>query len=1007
MNCPKCKTELEDNCIKCPECGVRIGRLCPTCNTYNLITNKNCSNCGETLLKICPACKSINMPTAINCRKCGQELEETEENITVQDNIIIDSEIETEQPTEQNESYDQQGGIAKYDANYCSLNTAKNTLLESIKAKNLKVISLNGENTLGKNYIIKNLLEDLSKSQIAWLTGKCTPYTQLTPLGFIQDVLLHLFNITNFCPSKKQLKKESIKFFKEDFGNLETKEIYDLLNILYPEDVDKFQNIQNNKQRTIRMIVKVFETIASKMDIALYIDDIEYIDDLSYEILNILLSREDLKEKLTYILTCSKEQSGINCITNVNLTENNYVDITIAPQTSEQIEPIFANYQKLNLSKDLKSKILYFSKSDPIHTEQLLSLVSDCNKIGNEIKLFSELKDTLQFRLDLLKQSDYSTYLILCACAILGCKFYPIILNSIFDMDLESIKKTLHKLIKNNYIIAHPNSCYEFKSLKIWNIIIDQIKTDSEIFRAVNQALYQILTNYTLSTSAVLGFIAQNLNYEDQTFTIWTKCTQMAAYIGDTSLYIILQKQILSIIDNINLTQSQLVKRTIYSELGKLLEPDNPELALDYLPKAIMLLSDSEFNEKIEILGFLSSCAMKTKNHHGVIECINQVIPIIPDNFKTEIAMVKSRQLKAFEKLGNTGTIVNIIDNDIIPHLENALMNHSQCKTITADKIFKTWLKTHLRLAKALAIQGDNRVFKIINTIFEVFDANKIQDNKLIMQTQIELAFANTISGNIRSSINILSEVLTQDEDPNIIDESMMSYINLISVLNKLFMNSEDLTYDELFQAAQYAGDVGDDFTKNILKLILGRLMQDRTSAKEAINIYTKQIEYFAETQNAVGVLLGWYFVSEAKFMIDGPKSALDIATKALDIAQGANIMNHYFILLLNKLIGEMYLALQDYDSAKMYIEKAILIAKNFDLQYQLVNLYLLYGKYLQDMAITSKDKKVEYVLSAQEMNKKAEDISNDLKIISLNSEVEKATTVLKSFCQMNGIILK
>ena len=220
-------------------------------------------------------------------------------------------------------------------------------------------------------------------------------------------------------------------------------------------------------------------------------------------------------------------------------------------------------------------------------------------------------------------------------------------------------------------------------------------------------------------------------------------------------------------------------------------------------------------------------------------------------------------------------------------------------------------------------------------------------------------------------------------------------------------MNKNDLSYEELFQAAQYADDIHDEFTKNILKLLLGRLMQERTSAKEAAVVYAKQVEYFAEKQNAIGVLLGWYFISEAKMIIDGPEAALDIALKALDVAQSANISNHYFTLLLNKLIGEIYLALQDFDAAKMYIEKAIMIAKNADIKYQLAHLYLLYSKYLQDYALTVQDKKVDFVLSAQQMNQKASLIADDLKLISLLSEVEKATTILNSFCQMNGIVLK
>ena len=111
------------------------------------------------------------------------------------------------------------------------------------------------------------------------------------------------------------------------------------------------------------------------------------------------------------------------------------------------------------------------------------------------------------------------------------------------------------------------------------------------------------------------------------------------------------------------------------------------------------------------------------------------------------------------------------------------------------------------------------------------------------------MAFANTITGNIRTSIKILDEILSEQAE---IDTYAMSLINLVSVLNRFFMNKDDLSYDELFQATQYADDINDEFTKNILKLLLGRLMQDRTSAKEAMNVYAKQIEYFAEKQKII-----------------------------------------------------------------------------------------------------------------------------------------------------------
>ena len=982
MKCPKCNAQLENNTIKCPVCSTRIGRLCPTCKTYNLITNRICESCGEELLKICPKCNAINLPTSSLCRKCGSNLGN---NNQLQNNTVLETEA------------------VKYNANYYSFSAAQDAIITAIEAQNIKVISVNGNNELGKDVIFKKLISQTSSMGVAWLMGKCNPHTQLTPLGFFQSVLLNLFNVTNFCSNKSQLKRESVKFFKQDFDNLSVKEIYDLLNILYPENIDQFQNIQNNKQNTIKTIVKIFETIVGKMNSVLVVENIEYIDSFSYEILNILISNDFIREKLTLILSFAKEQSGINCLNLPSLQDNNYADVSILPFSKEQIEPIFENYKNIPLDDDLKSKVLHFGEDNPILIDQLINLISDATNAKKEIKLANNLKEVLQYRLEILKATDNYTYLVLCACAILGFKFYPFILNSFYNMSLEQVEARIAKLVKLNYIVPTNNTSFEFKSLNIWSTIIDLFKHDEQTFTKVNQALYPILSSYTLSTTAILGFISQNLDAEEQTFAIWTRCTQYAAYIGDTGLYIILQKQILNIIDSINLTQKDLVKRTIYAELGKLLEPDNPQLAMEYLPKAIVLLSDADFVEKIELLGYLASCSMKLNNYHGALECINSTLPLIPDNFPVEVAMLKTREILPLQKLGNMGEIVNLIDNDILPVLENTLNNKLVCKTIDIDTIFEAWIKTNLNFAKALVYQGDNRAFSIIDQLINTCNSNQIENSELILKINTILAFANTIFGDIRTSIEILDKLLAEENMP----PEVLSEINFIGILNRFFMNKEDLSYDELYQAAQYADNIGDDFTKNILKLILGRLMQDRTSAKDAANIYTKQIEYFAEKQNAIGVLLGWYFISKAKMIIDGPVEALDIATKALDIAESATISNHYFSLLLNKLIGEMYLALQDYESAKMYIEKALIIAKNYNIRYQLAELYLLYSKYLQAYALTITDKKIDYVLNAQQMNKKARLIAEDIKIISLLSAVERAETVLNSFCQMNGIALK
>ena len=73
-------------------------------------------------------------------------------------------------------------------------------------------------------------------------------------------------------------------------------------------------------------------------------------------------------------------------------------------------------------------------------------------------------------------------------------------------------------------------------------------------------------------------------------------------------------------------------------------------------------------------------------------------------------------------------------------------------------------------------------------------------------------------------------------------------------------------------------------------------MLTDKNESKKALEILEEQVAYFAKEKVATGVLLCWYLIAEIKLVISGTQFALDIANKALDIAQGPNINNYYFI---------------------------------------------------------------------------------------------------------------
>ena len=213
--------------------------------------------------------------------------------------------------------------------------------------------------------------------------------------------------------------------------------------------------------------------------------------------------------------------------------------------------------------------------------------------------------------------------------------------------------------------------------------------------------------------------------------------------------------------------------------------------------------------------------------------------------------------------------------------------------------------------------------------------------------------------------------------------------------------------YEELFNVVAYANNANDSFTKNILKTLLAKMLYDKNENQKALEILEEQVSYFAKEKIATGVLLSWYLIAKIRLITNGTQFALDIATKALDIAQGPNINNYYFIAMFNKLIGEIYMAKQDFDSAKVYIEKSIFIAKQFNLESILVKAYLISAKLYQELALPKSSLRGEYVKQALKMFQLAKNVSIIPEHIYLQKKLKEELGVLTSFCRLNGIILK
>ena len=976
MQCPKCKSEIKDNSLKCANCGARVALVCKNCGQINPITATECSGCHKVLIKICTECGAANVPEAKSCRKCG---------------------IEFVKP--------KFSPKPEYSASKSSQQKVKAKLLDAIKDCDSKIITINGESGLGKNLVLRYTINELKNAKLIWLLGTCTQVTQLSPFGYFQDLLLTFFNVNNFCPDTLQLKKNSLKFFKQDFPALSNEEVLDLLNFLYPENLDKYENIYFNKAKMFKIMKKVLLTIVEKMKVVFIIDNFELIDGMSFDFLKELLKDDYVLERCKFIIISSVERPGMGCIASPKLTEENYEDLTLAPFTKNQVEVLINQYNNFEAGEDFVNFVYKVSGGNPAIVEQMVMLSKDLKRNNLKFVNYNSLEEILDARLSILKDEDYASYRMLVAMSLLGYKFYPAMLEHFDNNTPQEFERIVERLTQSGFISQINNLSFDFKSYNIWKATVSILKNDDCTEEILN-IMYEMLNIYKQSSIALLGFLVQKLSKETEAFDVWTLLMKQAAYIGDIGLYIIAQKQALKLIEKKSSPYCQKIKKNIYTRVGKLLEPIDHKAAFEYLQNAVMMLNDNEENEHIELLGYLASASMKNGNYWGAIECADSVLNKVPETMELEHTLIKSRQVRPLLRLGNYGQVINLVDTEVMPVLEKYLTKGKNTAVIKIQDLYETWIEVYFDFAEALTFQGDSRMFDVIKLIFEILEKNQTTDAALLCRAHLALALANTIKGDIKTSEKILDDIL-KEFSLDSMDSFIVSRWNFIDISNKFIEKDYNSLYTELFNVVAYANNVNDNFTKNILKTLLAKMLKDKNENKKALEILEEQVAYFAKEKIATGVLLSWYLIAEIRLITNGTQFALDIATKALDIAQGPSINNYFFISLYNKLVGEIYMAKQDFESAKVYIEKSIFIAKQFNLETNLVKSYLLYAKLYQELALPKSTMRSEYIKQSLKMFQLAKNVSIVNDHVYLQKLIKEELSVLTSFCKLNGIVLK
>ncbi len=993
MKCPICKKNISDTAVKCPYCKTRTGLVCSQCNTVNPVGDLVCKKCGQELLKICTHCHSVNFPIATKCRKCGSPFGTTKSK-----------QIAKPTPQEMN---------LEFSPKLYSQAQGFDILLEGLKSRDKKIFSITGEKGIGKSSLLKRVIKTLDNDRYEWCIGKCTQLTQLTPGGVVQDMLLNLFKLPNYYLNDEELKKDAVQFFSNEFRFLSPTEISDFLNFLYNSKDGNYEDIIINKKKTYDILNKIFDAFCHTGRFVFVVDNLDFIDGFSIEFLTNFMRRDNNWKNIKFIAIYNEHQP-VSSYFGIDKKElKAYVDIHLGAVESTDIEKTIKLTGEAGTYVSPREKEVILSKcnGNPAFVEQAVSYCFDCQIADKAFLMPNNFSDLIKERLETLKKTNPAAHKLLCGAAILGDRLNLALLKQIFGYKHQEFNELMSYLAKSNFVRPYNEVFYEFNNLLLWETILKNIQDDSA-FEDLNVKVGRAISIFTLNTNATMAMIAHNLKENRMAFDIWTKTTRLASYIGDINLYVISQKQCLALLNEFNESETLNIRYNISERLGKLLTEYDPEEAIEYLPDAISnAKSNNDEAKEIELLGYLALCCKKIGNYFGDVECIDNVLKKLTPSQELEGAMIKASKLPSLLNIGNCGEVVNLVDNDILPILNNHISKPRLDKTIPMGFIYDTWLRVYLALATALALQGNDRVFEIVSLLFTIIEKHKIKDENLVCKVKLVLAYANTMKGDFAKSQELLSDIKnclgTEFIDLTTLNSEktdIMNYYHLIDVINKFHKKEFDGIQENLFEATIFAGDTGNEFVKNIFKTLLGKIFYETKQAKRAIEIYNEEVTYFANKKLAMGALLAWYLIAEATIVTENAKNSIEIASQALEIAQNPRINNSYFIVLLKILLAKANTELSDYESAKINLESAIILAKKYDMHDLMSRIYLVYGKQYQDLGTIQGPNQVEYLKGAVKMYKKALDIVlTTTRNTYLKTKIEEQTNVLMSYCSLNG----
>lgn len=901
-----------------------------------------------------------------------------------------------------------------------SRNNVYNFLFDLLtKSEEGFISGISGADGIGKSTLLHSLRQSLAEEKIIWLVGQCQPFNNIAPFALMQDILKNLISLPIFITDLEAAKK-NISDFLENSLATKDKKIENILNrLLLQESNSSNVDLFANQEEVQESIFSVLNGICAKAKVVLLIEDFELVDKASLDCLRYFANNGLLNQKIQIIITHLPDINIKNQFHSPYL-EQKVFDLNLKPMTDDEMNSVLLNMLNNQdiIPKRLKNIIFKNAKGLPIYIEQVLWTLLQANAIyvednlmkfnpnDSELTIPASLKDVIKIRLSQFNNSSAEAAEIIVLAGILGIKFMPGLIYPVLEnTDEQKFNHLIQSIVSGGIFVGFDNYSVIFKHRLIREVVYQDGLFPEERQTRHGQILKE-LKKCAAVNGAAMALHAELANLPDEAVNFWNQAAKEAVEVGDNYSYTISQQRILNLIEKIEIADESYkedLKLNIYEKLGKINYKVYPEEAIKYLSGAIIEREKRhESVEVIDLAGYLSKSCELTGNYSGVVECADKALAkISKEQMPLEYALLSYSRLESVYNLGRLEEAVISAKNDIIPVIREALSKSKTITILNQEELNYAVIDSELILAKSLAAQGNKECLNLANSIS--LKANELNLIDIEAQAKLVNAFFRTLQGEINSA-NAVLEYL-KGLIPKVKDENKIKlYWGFVNLLSSLLTGNYKAAENIIYSVLALAEECGEYSFQAIIKLFIGKLYKESGNMEQAKMVYQELINYCTEYKLATGALLCWYLMAETHFVETETEKAKSIAEKTLEITEKPGINNCLISIMTRRLLAEINIVTGNFDSAYMYLDQALTLAKNMDLYLFQAELHLSFGKIYHEMAAVLDKEKAENAKNAHKFYIESLDIAQRLENEHLISQVEKELTNLSTFCQLSGI---